>query len=102
MIRRRVLSLYAREHIKILSSNGASVSEISVALDKDEVVTCHLTVWHSIQHVKSCGSIHPLPKVEDVYPVLTNEVLNIIDLAMQADDETTANSCAQNSMMLGF
>jgi len=40
MIRRRILSSYARERIKILAPKDASVSEILLALDKDGVVTC--------------------------------------------------------------
>jgi len=55
-------SLYARERIKILALNGATVSEILQALDKDGVVTCRQTVWRIIQHFKSHGHIQPLPK----------------------------------------
>ena len=90
MIRRSTLSSYARERIKLLTSKGASVSEILIALNKDGVVTCRQTMWHIIQHLKSRGNIQPLPK-SGRRTVLTNEVLNIIDISMQAaDDETTA------------
>jgi len=101
MTRRRILSSYARERIKILASKGASVSEILIALDKDGVVTCRQTVWRIIQHINTHGSIHPLPK-SGRRTVLTNEVLNIIDIAMQADDETTAKQLCSKLSDVGI
>ena len=101
MTRRSTLSSYARERIKVLASKGTSVSEILIALNKDGVVTCRQTVWRIIQHLKSRGNIQPLPK-SGRRTVLTNEVLNIIDITMQADDETTAKQLCSKLSDVGI
>ena len=90
MERRLKLSLYARERIRQLLFQGATVAKIVVILNEEGIKTCRQTVWRLKNHISSFGSIQPLPKPGRP-TVLTSEVLRMIDDSMQQDDETTAD-----------
>ena len=89
MVRHHHLSLYGRERIQQLLSQGATVAKIVVILNEEGIETCRQTVWRLKQHINAYGSIQPLSK-SGRPTVLTSEVLKMIDDAMQQDDETTA------------
>ena len=84
------LSLYARQRAKELMAQGASVKETMGCLHKKGIFSCRQTVWRFKRHYDQHGSIEPL-RSSGRPTKLTNEVLQVIETAMQEDDETTAS-----------
>lgn len=82
------LSMYARERIHHLLQ-GRSISATLRVLDNEGVSTCRQTVWRIRRHIHISGTAHPLPK-SGRPTKLTAEVLQMIDDAMERDDEATA------------
>ena len=87
MLRR--LSLYARQRARELMAQGASVKETMECLHKEGIFPCRQTVWRFKRHYDKHGSIEPL-RSSGRPTKLTDEVLQVIETAMQEDDETTA------------
>ena len=70
-------------------AQGASVKETMECLHKEGIFPCRQTVWWFKSHYDTHGSIEPLRS--SGWPTkLTDEVLQVIETAMQEDDETTA------------
>lgn len=86
----RRLSLYARQRAKELMAQGASVKETMGCLHKEGIFPCRQTVWRFKRHYDQYGSIEPL-RSSGRPTKLTDEVLQVIETAMQEDDETTAS-----------
>ena len=84
------LSMYSRERIKVLLSDGLSIQEIVRVLESEGIVTCRQTVWRIQCHLQKHGSIAPLPK-SGRRTKLTRRVLQCIENSMTRDDETTGN-----------
>ena len=84
-----VLSLYARERIRVLMSQGHTVRDAIMALEKEGVKTCRQTVWQFWIHYNTYNSIAPRPRPGRAMK-LTENVKNIIELEMQGNDETNA------------
>ena len=83
------LSLCARQHARELMAQGASVKETTECLHKEGIFPCRQTVWRFKRHYDKHGSIEPL-RSSGRPTKLTDEVLQVIETAMQDDDETTA------------
>ena len=68
---------------------GASINSIVVALDQQGATVCRQTVWRLKKHYHTHGFTAPL--LRSGRPTkLSNQVLELIESAMQNDDETTA------------
>ena len=80
------LSLYSRQRIRQLLSGGLSCSQVVEAMRKEGISTCRQTVWRLERHIKTYGTIEPLPKSGRI----TDSALMTIENAMSQDDETTA------------
>ena len=83
------LSMYSRERIKNLLSDGASTSDVVEKLQNENVFTCRQTVWRLKRHIDTHGTIKPLAK-SGRPTKLTPVVLQHIENTMGRDDETTA------------
>ena len=83
------LTMYARERIRQMLSEGSTCREVATALSQEGIHTCRQTVWRLERHIKAHGSVLPLPK-SGRPTKLTNTALKKIDDAMSQDDETTA------------
>ena len=83
------LTMYARERIQQMLSEGSTCHEVATALSQEGIHTCRQTVWRLERHIKAHGSVLPLPK-SGRPTKLTNTALKKIDDAMSQDDETTA------------
>lgn len=59
---RPCLSMYARERIRQLTHEGATVTQVVKTLKREGVITCRQTVWRIKRRIKESGSIEPLPK----------------------------------------
>lgn len=89
MTSRPRLSMYARERIRQLTREGATVTQVVKTLKREGVITCRQTVWRIQRHIEEYGSIEPLPK--SGRPTKLNDtVLQLVEISMQNDDETTA------------
>lgn len=88
------LSLYARERIRTLLSQGATVKEVMEELSKEDILTSRQTVWRLSIHYRKHGFVHPLPR-SGRPTKLTEVVKNVIENAMQNDDETTVKELAK-------
>ena len=72
-------------------AQGASVKETMECLHKEGIFPCRQAVWQFKRHYNRYGSIQLLQN--SVRPMkLTDEVLQVIETAMQDDDETTART----------
>ena len=87
--RRPRLSMYARERVRILLSEGYLASEVVRILGLEGIDTCRQTVWRLERHIRVHGTIKPLPK-SGRPTKLSDVALHTIDEAMAQDDETTA------------
>ena len=85
----RQLSLYARQHAKEIMAQGASMKETMECLHKEGIFPYRQTVWRFMRHYNKHGSIEPLQS-SGRPTKLTDEVLQVIETAMQEEDETTA------------
>ena len=83
------LTMYARERIRQMLSEGSTCREVATALSREGIHTCHQTVWRLERHIKAHGTVLPLPK-SGRPTKLTDTALKKIDDAMSQDDETTA------------
>ena len=83
------LSMYARERIRQLTREGASVAQVVETLKRERIVTCRQTVWRMQRHIAEYGIVEPLPK-SGRPTKLTATALQSIENSMQQDDETTA------------
>lgn len=83
------LSLYARERIRSLMSEGGSVKMTMDAFRAEGITPCRQTVWRFWGHYQTHGSISPL-RSSGRPQKLTETVLQLIDAAMMVNDETTA------------
>lgn len=83
------LSLYARERIRSVMSEGGSVKMTMDALRAEGITPCRQTVWRFWGHYRTHGSISPL-RSSGRPQKLTETVLQLIDAAMMVNDETTA------------
>ena len=82
------LSMYARERIRQLSSDGTSVAQIVEVLEQEGIATCRQTVWRLQRHIEEYGTVAPLHK-SGRPTKLSATVLQSIENMMQRDDETT-------------
>ena len=93
MAPRPKLSAYTRQRIKVLLSNGESITEIVKLFEKEGIITCRQTVWRFQRHLEEHGSTAPLPK-SGRPSKLSSRVLQSIENAMQQDDGTTGKELA--------
>ena len=96
-----VLSLYARERIRVLMSQGSNVRDTMKALEREGIETCRQTVWRFWVHYKTYRSIEPLPR-PGRSTKLTETVQNIIEVAINENDETTAKELASILVQQGY
>ena len=89
MPQKNYLSMYARECIQQLFLQGATIQQVMEVLSKEGIGACRQTVWRLKRHIHVNGSITPLSR-SGRQSILTNEILEMIELLMQRDDETTA------------
>jgi len=82
------LSMYTRERLRRCLLEGRSIAATLRVLDSEGVSTCRQTVWRIRRHIRISGTAQPLPK-SGRPTKLTAEVLQMIDDAMERDDETT-------------
>ena len=82
------LSMYARERIRQLSSDGTSVAQIVEVLEQEGIATCRQTVWRLQRHIEEYGTVAPLHK-SGRPTKLSATALQSIENMMQRDDETT-------------
>ena len=80
---------YAREHVKTLTLQEKSASEIMQSLQQEGICVCRQTVWRFQRHYHHHHCIAPLRR-SGRPTKLTECVLQAIESAMQNDDETTA------------
>ena len=55
------LSMYARERIRQLLSEGSTCVEVVTALRQEGIDTCRQTVWRLERHITVHGTVQPLP-----------------------------------------
>ena len=96
-----VLSLYARERIRALMSQGLSVSDTVMALEREGINTCRQTVWRFRTHYTTYRSIAPRPRPGRPTK-LTERAKNIVEAEMQGNDETTAKELAAILSRAGY
>lgn len=89
MPQRNYLSMYARECIRQIFLQGATIPQIMEVLSNEGIETCCQTVWRLKRHIHVHGTVTPLSR-SGRPTILTNEVLETIEFLMQRDDETTA------------
>ena len=82
------LSAFARQRIKHLLSEGNSVTQVVTILGTEGIITTRQTVWRLDNHIKKHGHINPLPKSGRPTKLSAGD-LEVIDNAMEHDDETT-------------
>ena len=82
------LSMYARERIRQLSSDGTSVAQMVEVLKEEGIATCRQTVWRLQRHIEEYGTVAPLHKSGRLTK-LSATALQSIENMMQRDDETT-------------
>ena len=80
---------YARQRPRELMAQGASVKGTMECLRKEGIFPCRQTVCRFKRHYDQHRSIEPL-RSSGRPTKLTDEVLQMIETAMQEDDETTA------------
>ena len=56
------LTMYAREHIRQILSEGSTCREVATALSREGIHTCRKTVWRLEWYIKAHGTVLPLPK----------------------------------------
>ena len=89
MPQRNYLSMYARERIRQLFLQGATIPQVMEVLSNEGIEACRQTVWRLKRHIHVHGAVTPLSR-SGRPTILTNEVLETIEFLMQRDDETTA------------
>ena len=80
--------MYARERIRQLTCEGATVTQVADTLKKEGIAACRQTVWRLQQHITKYGVIEPLPKSQRPNK-LTITALPSIENLMECDNETT-------------
>ena len=82
------LSLYARRRMKALFCQGTTVKEVEDELAAEQIVACQQTVWRFLSHYRKHGLVQALRR-SGRPTKLTEAVQDVIEEAMQADNETT-------------
>ena len=96
------LSSKDRKQIVIRLLQGDSIKSIIVSYEKRGETVSRQTIWRWLKHYRTHdGSTSPLPRGGRPTK-LTPEVLQLIDSAMQGDDETTAQELVVKLHDLGF
>ena len=96
------LSSKDRKQIIVQLLQGDTIKSIVVSYEKRGETVSRQTIWRWLKHYRTHdGSTSPLPRGGRPTK-LTPEVLQLIDSAMQGDDETTAQELVVKLHDLGF